>query len=137
MDIEEKQESAKLILQLYELRREQKMRESRDWWFGFNPKSIQDVMSAIMSPDGWKLRQAMGYWEMAAALVNHGVIDAQMFYDTNGEHLYLFVKLQPFLKEMRAAQPNTLLQLEKLILGMPDAEKTIASVRQQIEAWKR
>jgi chaperonin cofactor prefoldin len=71
----------------------------------------------------------LGYWEMAAALVNHGAIDEQMFYDTVGEHLFIYAKLQPFLKEIREQEPNTLMQVEKLIKKMPDSEKRLEHIK--------
>ena len=43
-----------------------------------------------------------GYWNMAAALVNHGAVGIDLFSDTNGEHLSVFAKLEPLLAEVRA-----------------------------------
>ena len=75
-----KAESADLIMKLYDLRREKKMRKARDWFFGFNPTSADEVMQTMMDPDvGGYLRMVSSYWDMAAAFVNHGAIDADLF----------------------------------------------------------
>ena len=97
-----KVESADLILKLYDLRREAKMREARNWIFGFNPTSADEIMQTMMDPEvGGLLRMVTSYWDMAAALVNHGAIDADMFNDTAGEHIMVFAKFEPFLAELR------------------------------------
>jgi hypothetical protein len=124
-----KYESADLLLKLYDLRREQKLREARDWWNKFKPKTVDDIKKVAYGPDSLKFRIVLGYWEMAAALVNHGAIDEQMFYDTVGEHLFIYAKLQPFLKEIREQEPNTLMQVEKLIKKMPDSEKRLEHIK--------
>ena len=128
-DIMTKYESAELILKLFELRREEKMREARTWWYGFNPKSIDDIKAVYQSPDSAKFRMCIGYWDMAATLVNHGAIDQEMFFDTNSEFMPLFAKLQPFLEEMRKTQPYLLVQLEKLVMRKPDAQKRLETIR--------
>ena len=45
-------ESADLLLKLYDLRREARMREARDWYFReFNPTTADEVMQALMGPN--------------------------------------------------------------------------------------
>jgi hypothetical protein len=137
MNTSEKQESAKLILQLYDLRREERMRQSRDWWFMFNPTSASDFMTAMMQPDNWKMRQAIGYWEMTAGIVNHGAIDEAMFHDTNGEFLLIYAKVQPFLAELRKQDPKMLAQVEKMVMRMPDHEQKLEGVRQMLAKFAK
>lgn len=113
-----KVESAKLILELYDLRREAKMREARNWIFGFQPESADHIMATMMDDEnGAYLRMVTSYWEMAAALVNHGAIDAEMFRDTAGEHIMVFAKIEPFLSDLREKFQNdrAFQHLEKLI----------------------
>src|SRR6266496_715878 len=97
-----KHEEAELILKLYELRREETMRKARDWYFrDFNPESVADISDALFSEHSGHLRMVLSYWDMAAALVNHGAISIELFNDTNGEHLGVFSKVEPLLGEMR------------------------------------
>jgi len=128
-----KYESADLILRLFDLRRESKLRESRDWWNKFKPKNVDDIKKAAYGPDSLKYRMTVGYWEMAAALVNHGAIEEPMFFDTAGEYLFIYAKLQPFLKEIREVEPTAFLNVEKLIKKMPDSEKKLEHIRSIIE----
>ena len=99
-----KQEEAGLILKLYELRREEKMRNARDWYFrDFNPQSFADFNTAMFSENGAYLRMVLSYWEMAAALVKNGAVSLELFSDSNGEHIGVFSKIEPLLGEIRAA----------------------------------
>ena len=39
--------------------------------------------------------------------MNNGAIDAKMFNDANGEHVFVYAKVEPFLAELRAdGQPK-------------------------------
>jgi hypothetical protein len=132
------QEEAALILELYELRREEKMRQARDWYFReFNPQSLADFTSAMMGEHSAHLRMVVSYWDMAAALVNRGAISLDLFNDANGEHMGTFAKIEPILGEIRAAiGPGYAVQLEKLIDATPDGRKRIAGIREQMKAMR-
>jgi hypothetical protein len=129
-----KHESAELILRLYELRREPVMRDARNWFFMFNPSSAQDILAAVMGENSAYFRMVTSYWDMACSFVNHGAISEDMFNDANGEHLAIFTKLHPYLEEMRktAGNPDYLKHLEKVVLGMPDAETRMARMRERM-----
>jgi hypothetical protein len=130
-----KHEEADLILKLYDLRREETMRKARDWFFReFHPESLADINNALFSEHSGHLRMVMTYWDMAAALVNHGAISIELFADTNGEHLTLFSKLEPLLGEMRASYgPQFLANLEKLINATPGSRERIALIRERMK----
>ncbi|HKY04781.1 MAG TPA: hypothetical protein VJQ56_07825 [Blastocatellia bacterium] len=130
----EKQDGANLILRLYEIRREETMRKARDWFtVDFQPESMRDVLGVLMGEHSADFRMVVSYWDMAAALVNHGAIDEKMFNDMNTEHVAVYAKLQPFLAEFRS-MPGVppylyLAQLEKVVMKMPDADERIATIR--------
>lgn len=96
-------DDAGLILELYELRREKVMRRARKFVLQeFFPQSIEDIktMMGDARHNAW-FRQVVSYWEMAAAMVNHGSIDPYLFYDCNGEHLAIWAKYGPFVADLR------------------------------------
>lgn len=128
-----KVESADLILKLYDLRREATMRKARDWMFGFNPTSADEYMQTMMDPEvGGYLRMVTSYWDMAAALVNHGAIDADMFTDTAGEHFIIFAKVQPHLAALREMwqNPKAFQHLEKVIMDSPNGAERLAKTQE-------
>jgi hypothetical protein len=130
------QEEAGLILKLYELRREDTMRQARDWYFrDFNPQTLADFNSAIFGEHSGHLRMVITYWEMAAALVNRGAISLDLFCDANGEQIGVFSKIEPVLGEIRAAYgPQFAINFEKLIDAMPDGRKKSAEARERMKA---
>ncbi|HEX5884626.1 MAG TPA: hypothetical protein VFY67_08765 [Pyrinomonadaceae bacterium] len=130
-----KHHDAELILKLYDLRREATMREARNWFFQFNPQSTKDFMDVLTSDKSGFYRMVTSYWDMACSFVNNGAIDAQMFNDANGEHIFVYAKLEPFLPALRAenGNPQYMAHLEKVIKEMPDYETKVAGVRARIE----
>jgi hypothetical protein len=131
-----KHAEADLILRLYDLRREATMRQARDWYFrDFNPETMADLNAAMFSEHSGHVRMVLSYWEMAAALVNHGAISLDLYNDTNGEHIGVFAKLEHLIPEVRAAYgPQFLASLEKLIDATPDGRQKVAKMREQMKA---
>lgn len=128
-----KTESAELILKLYDLRREETMRKARNWMFSFNPTSAEDIGKTMMDPEvGGYLRMVLSYWDMAAAFVNHGAIDAELFNDTVGEHIGVFGKIEPFIAELRTQweMPDAFSHLEKVILNRPDGAERLRKTQE-------
>jgi len=130
-----KHKDADLILKLYELRREATMREARNWFFFFNPTSVQDFQTTVMSDKSGYYRMVVSYWDMAASFVNNGAIDEEMFNDANGEHLFVYAKMEPFLEDIRRefGAPKFLVHLEKLVKNMPDHEERIGLIRERLK----
>jgi hypothetical protein len=132
-----KTKSANIILKLYDLRREAKMREARNWIFGFNPKSADEIMQTMMDPEvGPYLRMVTSYWDMAAALVKHGAIDEEMFNDTVGEHIMVYAKIEPFLAELREKwdMPEAFGNLEKVIMDRPDGAERVRKTQEWMKS---
>jgi hypothetical protein len=133
-----KVESADLILKLYELRREEKMREARNWMISFFPESAAEVMQAMISAEySAKFRMVTSYWDMAASFVNHGAIDEEMFADAHGEHIVTFSKLAPFIEEIRQIlqSPKFLANLESLIMKQEGAAEMLTARREMMKRW--
>jgi hypothetical protein len=131
-----KQEDVNIILRLYELRREETMRKARDWFTTeFNPESTQDLLGMMVGEHNAAYRMVTSYWDMAAAFVNHGAIDEQLFNDIHFEHIAVYAKIQPFLAEFRAATnaPYYLTHLEQLIRRMPDVEERLVTMRRYMK----
>ena len=134
----DKQGSAELILRLYELRREEKMREARTWIISFFPESFEDVMAAVIDEKtSAYFRMITTYWDMAAGFVNRGAIDEDMFLDSSNEAWVVFSKIQPYLEQYRerSAMPMYLKQLEDLLMRQPGAGRTLELRRETMKRW--
>lgn len=134
-------EDAATILKLYELRQEPVMRKARAWMRDFWPTSAEEIIVVLEDAgserNAW-FRQATSYWDMAAALVNHGVLAADLFLDTSAEAFFVAAKLWPFLERLRQHRPDCMVQVEKLVERSPVARQKLeamqARVRKQISA---
>lgn len=94
---------AELVLELYDLRRETVMRQSRNMIGQFFPKSWEEF-SAITAPAhpmnaAW--RQTSSYWEMTYSMARHGIVNADFLVENTGEGLFLYAKVLPFLERYR------------------------------------
>jgi hypothetical protein len=124
-------ESAQLILRLYELRREKKLRRAREWFTAQQFHSVDDLIAAARGKENHYFRMVLSYWDMTAALVLHDAIDPAMFHDAGNEHVYVWAKLEPFMAEFRARvnQPQYLAKLERLIAAMPDGAERVTAMQ--------
>ena len=129
-------ESADLILKLYDMRREATLRDARQWFRHFSPDSAQAIVDTVAGPDSAKYRMVTTYWEMAAALVNHGAIDEALFNEANGEHAAVFSKVEPHIVEYRTriGVPHYLANLENLVMRLPNASARLAALRDRLRA---
>ena len=129
-----KHEDADLILKLYDLRREPVMREARNWMFTFNPTSVQDVMEVMVGEHSGHLRMVISYWDMACAMVTNGAIDEELFNQTNGEHIFVYMKIQPVIEGLRAMFDNQefLKNLETVVKRIPDIETKLPAMRERM-----
>ena len=128
-------ESARLNLQLFDLRREPVLREARSWFlFEFNPESLADIVAVLGSERNASFRMVLGYWDMAASMVTTGAIDGDAFRAAHGEIIGTLSKIYPFLAEMRSAagEPEFCKHIEAVVMAAPDAEATMTRRRERI-----
>ena len=97
-------EDAHLVLKLYELRREEKLRAAREWFVGkFFPRSAADLETLYSLPgiENTYFRMVTSYWDMMASFVVRGVLNADLLLDSAGEMLLVWAKLENYLPEIR------------------------------------
>ena len=130
-----KQESANLILKLYDLRREATMRDARNWFFTFNPTSVNDFFDALLGEHSGHYRMVVSYWDMAASMVNQGAIDEELFNASGGEMVFVYAKIAKFLPELRQvfAAPELLSNMETLIKRIPDIDAKIEQMNERMK----
>ncbi|HZD31419.1 MAG TPA: hypothetical protein VE779_07135 [Candidatus Angelobacter sp.] len=129
---------AELILKLYELRREPVMREARAY-FNSLPPNAENFFKVLADPTGKEnsyVRQVVGYWEMTAALVNHGTLNAALAFDTLQEMYFVYAKIKPFLPALREKtnSPDFLINMERLAESTEDTRTRVGRVQARIMA---
>ena len=101
-------EQVNLMLHLYEMRREPRMREARDWYFSkFHPATLEDMSKYPMtSSESASMRMVISYWEMVASIVNRGLIDEDFFFENTGEQWMVWERIRAFVPAMRERSKN-------------------------------
>jgi len=131
---------AEIILRLYDLRRETVMREARAWVIGeFWPATADEYFAVATNPadpHSAYVRQVNTYWEMAAALVLHGTVSAELFVDCNAEGFFLIAKFAPILEEIRQRNPMFLARTSDLIRRYPAASARYEATLRNVEALR-
>lgn len=132
---------AEIILKLYELRTEAVMRKARAWVIGeFWPNTAEDVFALLENPADPHnpfLRQVISYWEMAAALVLHGAVSAELFVDCNGEGFFLMAKFAHILEGIREKNPTFLVKTSELISRFSTAGQRYEAVLKTVDARRK
>jgi hypothetical protein len=111
-------EQAQLHLQVYDLRREARLRQARDWFQqSYNADTMEEAMhiAAPGTEHGSLLGMVIGYWEQACTLLNYGLLHEDLFFETSGEFFGVWEKLKAVVPQFREAyhDPNMLGNLEK------------------------
>lgn len=111
-------EQAQLHLQVFEQRREARLRQARDWFFKNYFADTLDETMRIASPGsegGTNYMMVVSYWEQACALLNYGLLHEGLFFETNGEFFGVWERIKPTIAEGRAKWSNKqfLANLEK------------------------
>jgi hypothetical protein len=130
---------AELILKLYELRREAVMREARSYVGGeFLPASASEFIQIVSAGDRHSsfVLQVYGYWQMVAAFVESGALDAELLYNTCPEMYFQYAKIQPYLSQFREEMnlPEFLINVEQLVEGSRNGRKRLEAMQKNVAA---
>ena len=120
-------EQVNLMLRLYDIRREPRLREARDWYMReFKPQSLEDVMKIAppRSQENAFVRMVTSYWDMVANVVNRGLIDEEFFFESTGEQWMVWERLRPIVGAWRAMFKN------------PHAYGRLEEHVKRMEAWR-
>jgi hypothetical protein len=132
---------AEIVLKLYALRTETVMRQARAWMTGeFWPATAEEYFAVADNPadphNPW-LRQVLTYWEMAAAMVLHGAVSAELFVDCNGEGFFLLAKFAPIIEEIRKKYPPFLVKTAEMVNRFSAASQRYEAVLKNVEARQK
>jgi len=85
-------EHVKLMLKLYELRREPRLRQARDWFLWHFHATTPEELDKLCPPGSdphTSFRMMVSYWDMVAGIVNRGLVDEELFFETQGAEQFL------------------------------------------------
>ena len=104
METKPTHEQAQLHLQVYDLRREPRLRQARDWFFkNYFVESVDDAMriAAPGTERGAFVGMVLGYWEQACALLNYDLLHEDLFFETSGEFFGIWERAKPIVPQAR------------------------------------
>jgi hypothetical protein len=116
-----------LMLRLYDLRREQKLRLARSWYLDhFHLDSPDEMMEKYKagSDEYNYIRMVLSYWEMVASIINRGLINDELFFESNGEMWVVWDRIRGIVPTWRSAYKNPL-----VFCNLEEACK-------RLEAWR-
>ena len=120
-------EEVNLLLRLYDMRREPQIRKARAWFTEhFHPESPDEMMQKYPqgSEENTYIRMVISYWEMVGSIVNRGLIDDELFFESNGEIWVVWDRMRAIVPTWRAAFRNL-----QLFAGIEETCK-------RLEAWR-
>jgi hypothetical protein len=120
-------EEVNLMLRLYDLRREPRLREARAWFVDhFHAGTPEEVMQKYPqgSQENTYIRMVISYWEMVAGIVNRGLINDELFFESNGEIWVVWDRMRTIVPTWRAAFKN------------PTLFSGIEETCKRLEAWR-
>jgi len=109
MDTKPTYEQAQLHLQVFEQRREARLRQARDWFFkNYVVENFDDArrIAAPGTENGALAMMVFSYWDQACALLNYGLLHEDLFFETNGEFFGVWERIRPTVKEGRERFSN-------------------------------
>ena len=118
---------ADLLLQLYDLRREARLRQARDWFIkNYHAQSMEDFnrLCPPNSEENASFRMVITYWEMVCALLNCGLLHEDLFFETTGEQYAVWDRLKSILPAFRQ------------MLGDKHALEHLETAARRYEKWQ-
>jgi hypothetical protein len=115
-----------LILDLFVMRRDERLREARDWFLHRFYVSTFEEFQALCPPGSEtnaSFRMMVSYWDMAASMIVAGVLEPHLFFRSSRELLMVWERLRPVLPAIREANHD------------PRAWHNLETVAQSFIAW--
>ena len=126
METKPTHEQAQLHLQVYEMRREARLRQARDWFFkNYFVQSMEDSarVAAPGTESGALAMMVLSYWEQASALLNYGLLHEDLFFETSGEFFAVWERVKLVIPQARELFKN------------PHYHAHLEKAAQRFEAW--
>jgi hypothetical protein len=115
-----------LMLRLYDMRREPRLRQARAWFIEhFHPMSLEEMQKYPQGSDEYTyVRMVISYWDMVASIVNRGLINDELFFESNGEIWVVWDRMRTIVPTWRAAFKN------------PHVFSNLEETCKRLESWR-
>ena len=111
-------QQGELQLKIFDLRREARLRQARDWFAqNYFANTMEEALrvAPMGTEAGAFFMMVVSYWDQACAYLNHGLLHEDLFFETSGEFFFVWERLKPTVQEGRKmfSNPLFLANLEK------------------------
>ena len=125
-------DDATLVLKLYDMRREERLRKARAWFAG-NFKGVTTIeqfqkICGSGTDENASFRMVTTYWDMAASFVTSGVLNEALFYESGRELLLVWERARDYILAFRQASndPTYLKNLETVGNSFANRFRTVS-----------
>lgn len=97
-------DDANLILRLYDMRREDRLRKARTWFTSQFKARTWDELQKLApggSDENASYRMVVTYWDMVASFITSGVLSRDLFFQSGREMLLVWERMRDLLPEVR------------------------------------
>jgi hypothetical protein len=98
-----------LVIRLYELRRDERLREARRWFAAsFKAKTLDEfhALCPVGSEPNESYRMVVTYWDMVASFLTSGVVNQELFFQSGGELIFVWERVRDVVPQLREANNN-------------------------------
>jgi len=131
-------DDAQVIMQLYDLRREERLRTARSWFVstvkGITTSEEFFKLAPVGSDENAFFRMVVTYWDMAAGFVNSGAVNRDLFFRSSNEMLFVWIRASALIAEMRKMRDNPLMFAD-LEQAANDMSKWLQELSRDSRRW--
>ena len=105
-------EDVNLILKLYEMRREEKMRQAREYFGGmFGCRTMEEFNKQCPPGSGPNayFRMVVSYWDMVASFITSGVLNETLFFESGREMLFVWERIKDLVPHYRESAKDPMM----------------------------
>ena len=139
MKVQPTYDDANLILRLYDLRREPRLREARRWIATVPAFRSREEWAQVCPPgseENASYRMVTTYWDMASSFVVNGILNRELFYRSNNmELLLVWIKVRELVPELRKANNNPFVMKNIEDAALPFIEYLNANAPGFFDSW--
>jgi len=98
-----------LVLRLYEMRREENLRQARAWFTkSFYARDLVELNE--IAPPGSEhnayFRMVVSFWDMAASFITNDVLQAELFFHSGRELLLVWERIRELVPHLRESRKD-------------------------------
>jgi hypothetical protein len=134
-------DDASLVLKLYDMRREERLRKARAWFASHfkNVTTIEQFQKTCApgTEENASFRMTTTYWDMAASFVTTGVLNEALFFESGRELLFVWERVKDYVAAFREANNDRIYLKNLEVVGNSFANRFRTASPEGYESFVR